>query len=65
LIPPTARRLLSGVRHLVEVVDCGRLLEQLVVPCVVAERKTEVVPAPPDEVPEVERLGAVRVAYAF
>jgi hypothetical protein len=32
LIPPTARRLLSGVRHLVEAVDCGRLLEQLAVP---------------------------------
>jgi hypothetical protein len=30
----------------------------------VAERKTEVVPAP-DEVPEVERLGAERVVYAF
>jgi hypothetical protein len=32
LIPPTARRLLSGGKHLVETVDCGRLLEQLAVP---------------------------------
>jgi len=31
----------------------------------VAERKTEVVPAPPDEVLEVERLGAERVVYAL
>jgi hypothetical protein len=31
----------------------------------VAERKIEVVPVPPDEVPEVERLGAERVVYAL
>jgi len=31
----------------------------------VAERKTEVVPVPPDEVLEVERLGAERVVYAL
>jgi hypothetical protein len=31
----------------------------------VAERKTEVVPVPPEEVPEVERLGTERVVYAF
>jgi hypothetical protein len=31
----------------------------------VAERKTEVVLAPPEDVPEVERLGAERVVYAF
>jgi hypothetical protein len=31
----------------------------------VAERKTEVVPVSPEEVPEVERLGAERVVYAF
>jgi hypothetical protein len=31
----------------------------------VAERKTEVVPAPPEEVPEVVRLGAERVVHAF
>jgi hypothetical protein len=65
LLPPAASRLLAGVRHLVEAVDCGRLPEQLAVPCVVAERKTEVMPVPPEEVPEVERLGAERVVYAF
>jgi len=32
LLPPAARRLLAGVRHLVEAVDCGRLPEQLAVP---------------------------------
>jgi hypothetical protein len=31
----------------------------------VAERKTEVVPVPPEEVPEAVRLGAERVVYAF
>lgn len=65
LLPPAATRPLAGVRHLVEVVDCGRLPEQLVVPCVVAKRKTDVVPMPPEEVPEVVRLGAERVVYAF
>jgi hypothetical protein len=65
LLPPAARRLLAGVRHLVEAVDCGRLPEHLVVPCVVAKRKTDVVPVPPEEVPEVVRLGAERVVYAF
>jgi hypothetical protein len=65
LLPPAARRLLAGVRHLVEVGDCGRLPEHLVVPCVVAKRKTDVVPVPPEEVPEVVRLGAERVVYAF
>jgi hypothetical protein len=35
------------------------------VPCVVAKRKTDVVPVPPEEVPEVVRLGAERVVYAF
>jgi hypothetical protein len=43
-------------------VDCGRLLEKLVVPCVVAKRKTDIALVPPGE---VERLGAERVAYAF
>jgi len=65
LLPSAARRLLAGVRRLVEAVDCGRLPEQLVVPCVVAKHKTEVVPVPPEEVPEVVRLGAERVVYAF
>ena len=32
LLPPAATRLLAGVRRLVEAVDCGRLLEQLVIP---------------------------------
>ncbi len=32
LLPPAATRLLAGVRHLVEAVDCGRLPEQLVIP---------------------------------
>jgi hypothetical protein len=31
----------------------------------VAKRKTDVMPAPPEEVSEVERLGAERVVYAF
>jgi len=65
LLPPAARRLLAGIRHRVETVDCNRLPEQLAVPCVVAERKTDVVPVPPEEVLEVERLGAERVVYAL
>ena len=59
------RRLLAGVRRLVDAVDCCHLLEKLVVPCVVAERKTDIALVPPGEVHEVERLGAERVVYAF
>jgi hypothetical protein len=32
---------------------------------VVAKRKTDIALVPPEEVLEVERLGAERVAYAF
>jgi len=31
----------------------------------VAERKTDIALVPPEEVPEMERLGAERVVYAF
>jgi hypothetical protein len=65
ILPPAASRLLAGVRHRVKAVDCGRLPEQLAVPCVVAERKTDIALVPPEEVSEMERLGAERVAYAF
>ena len=44
----------------------GRLAERLGVGNrFKAERKTEVVPVPPEEVLEVVRLGAERVVYAF
>jgi hypothetical protein len=59
LIPPTARRLLSGVRHLVEAVDCGRLPEQLAVP----KRKTEVAPSTPP--PELLSPGLVSVCLSL
>lgn len=65
LLPPAARRLLAGVRRLVEAVDCGLLPERLEVPCVAAKRRTDVVPVPPEVVPEVEGLGVEMVVYAF
>ncbi|MEM1569040.1 MAG: hypothetical protein QXI84_11210 [Thermofilaceae archaeon] len=65
LLPQKARRLVAGVRHVVESTRCEDLPERLRVSCHVAKRRVSVLDIPAEAVPEVERLGAERVVYAF
>ncbi|MGC8583928.1 MAG: hypothetical protein ACP5I3_11135 [Thermoproteus sp.] len=64
-LPPSARRLLAGVKHVVETADCGSLPEYLKTPCWIAKRRAGWVGVEAERAPEVEALGVERVVYAF
>ncbi|MEZ0319868.1 MAG: hypothetical protein ABWK05_07770 [Pyrobaculum sp.] len=65
MLPPKARRLVAGVRHVVESARCEDLPERLRVSCHIAKQRASELNTPAEAVPEVERLGAEKVVYAF
>lgn len=64
-LPPTARRLAAGVKHLVSTANCSSLPQRLAVPCEIAKRRLDFIKVEGEKVPEIEALGADRVIYAF
>jgi hypothetical protein len=64
-LPPSARRLAAGVKHLVSTADCSSLPQRLAAPCEIAKRRLDFIKVEGEEVPEVGALGADRVIYAF
>ena len=64
-LPPSARRLAAGVKHLVSTANCSSLPQRLAVPCEIAKRRLDFIKVEGEEVPEVEALGVDRVIYAF